>query len=92
MTSSDIEISELKNTVKDLRTENQTLRANQKNLVMRNSILYHRLDLPVERTRLHDEVVILQAKIDALMIEYCYDDMSSTQLANWKANQRKVNE
>lgn len=30
----------------------------------------------------------LQAKIDALMLEFCPDDMTKEQLANWEAHQR----
>lgn len=33
----------------------------------------------------------LQAKIDALMFEYCPDDMTAAQLIEWASRQRKVN-
>lgn len=32
----------------------------------------------------------LEAKIDALMLEYCPDEMSAEQKANWAAHQRPV--
>jgi len=39
---------------------------------------------------LHNSTKTLQAKIDALMLEYCPDEMTPEQLANWGANQRPV--
>ena len=34
------------------------------------------------------EVAEKQAKIDALMLEYCPDDMTTEQIANWERHQR----
>ena len=36
------------------------------------------------------EVAALQARIDALMLEYCPDEMTPEQVANWAKHQRKV--
>lgn len=33
----------------------------------------------------------LQAKIDALMFEYCPDEMTAAQLVEWASHQKKVN-
>ena len=32
----------------------------------------------------------LQAKIDALMLEYCPDDMTEEQMKNWEKHQKPV--
>lgn len=39
-----------------------------------------------------DEVERQQAKIDALMLEYCQDEMTKEQFANWESHQRIVKE
>lgn len=38
--------------------------------------------------RLRAEIDAKQAKIDALMLEYCPDEMTPGQLANWSRHQR----
>lgn len=38
------------------------------------------------------ENTALQAQIDRLMLEYCPDEMTSEQMANWIAHQRAVEE
>lgn len=40
-----------------------------------------------ERDKLQAEVAAQQAKIDALMIEYCHEEMTGEQLANWSKHQ-----
>jgi hypothetical protein len=40
--------------------------------------------------RLRTEVAAKQARIDALMLEFCPQDMTPGQLANWEMHQRKV--
>ena len=37
--------------------------------------------------RMHEELEARQAKIDALMLEYCPDDMTEEQVNRWEANQ-----
>jgi len=41
-----------------------------------------------EITRLRAEVEAKQARIDALMLEHCPDEMTQEQTDNWKAHQR----
>jgi hypothetical protein len=41
----------------------------------------------VEKVESHNQT--LQAKIDALMLEYCPQDMSVEQIVNWSNHQRK---
>jgi len=36
------------------------------------------------------EIDSLQAKIDSLMLEYCPDEMTEDQIANWGKHQRAV--
>ncbi len=38
------------------------------------------------------EVNALQAKIDALMLEYCPEEMTKEQLDNWASHQKAVRE
>lgn len=40
--------------------------------------------------RQQDKIAALEAKIDALMLEYCPDEMTKEQLGNWAAHQRPV--
>jgi hypothetical protein len=42
-----------------------------------------------ELRRLHKHTEALQATIDALMLEYCPQDMSVEQIVNWSNHQRK---
>lgn len=42
--------------------------------------------------RLNTENAYLQAKIDALMHEYCPEEMTAEQLANWAKHQKPVEE
>ena len=48
---------------------------------------YRRLEF---NAQLQKEIESLQAKIDALMLEYCPDEMSQDQVETWKLSQRKV--
>lgn len=41
-----------------------------------------------EIDRLRAEVEAKQARIDALMLEHCPDEMTQEQTDNWKAHQR----
>lgn len=55
----------------------------------------NRLDDEVKRGvqlwRVKDnKVKELQARIDALMLEFCPDDMTNEQLSNWATNQARV--
>lgn len=53
-------------------------------------------ETPYHRDQLHrdaaDEIERLQARIDALMLEHCPDEMTQEQLANWAACQRPCSE
>jgi hypothetical protein len=40
--------------------------------------------------RVFEENEKLQAKIDALMLEYCPEEMTQEQLANWAAHQETI--
>lgn len=44
--------------------------------------------------RAHDQHKLdaLQAKIDALMLEFCPDEMTAEQVEEWKSHQKKVEE
>lgn len=44
----------------------------------------------VENDQLKRDNAALQAKIDALMLEYCPDEMTQAQLDNWAAHQKAV--
>ena len=50
-------------------------------------IQQHAIDVDFART-LEEECALLQARIDSLMLEYCPDEMTPEQRANWEANQR----
>lgn len=39
---------------------------------------------------MHNTILQQQAKIDALMLEYCPDDMTIEQIANWANNQKLI--
>lgn len=41
-----------------------------------------------ENERLRTQVDVLQAKVDALMLEFCPDEMSEAQLENWARHQQ----
>lgn len=43
-----------------------------------------------EKSQLQRENASLQAKLDSLMLEYCPEEMSQEQIANWGKNQRRV--
>lgn len=45
-------------------------------------------NLLADNERLRNETGYLQAKIDSLMLEYCPEDMTKEQVAEWERNQR----
>ena len=45
-------------------------------------------DYEQEIAALHKTIDAQQARIDALMLEYCPDEMTPEQLATWQASQR----
>ena len=45
-----------------------------------------------ERDELSTKLAAAQARIDELMLEFCPDEMTPEQLANWAAHQRAVPE
>jgi hypothetical protein len=51
-----------------------------------------RADLREENERLCAQVDALQARMDALMLEFCPDEMTKTQLENWARHQRPASD
>ena len=45
-----------------------------------------------EIAALHKTIAAQQARIDALMLEYCHDEMTTEQLAAWQTSQRHSNQ
>lgn len=43
--------------------------------------------LEAENARLKEQLAAAQAKIDSLMLEYCPEEMTSEQMAEWAAHQ-----
>lgn len=57
-------------------------------LAARNSELQYRLvSAESAATLFRDRAEAAEAKVDALMIEYCPDEMTQAQLKNWALNQ-----
>lgn len=44
-------------------------------------------DYLVRNIRLQEELAELKAKIYALMLEYCQEEMTTEQMTNWEAHQ-----
>lgn len=40
--------------------------------------------------KLRSEIASMQAKIDALMLEYCPDEMTKEQMDNWEKHQKVI--
>ena len=45
-----------------------------------------------QRDQLRQQLAVKQAEVDALMLEYCPNEMSQEQLDNWAAHQRPAKE
>ena len=45
-----------------------------------------------EIERLRGELAATEAKIDALMLEYCHDEMTEEQVQRWANNQRMLSD
>ena len=71
-------------------------KANHADMVQRCAALSQRPDLPVDRlpaiAKYEAMLNALQAQVDRLMIEYCPDEMSAEQIANWERHQQAVRE
>lgn len=73
----------------DLREENERLRATNKNA--RDAIqagITINVELQAEVERLRTQVAALQARVDALMLEFCPDEMTEEQKETWARHQR----
>lgn len=47
-------------------------------------------EIEAQNARLREDVEAKQAEIDLLMLEFCPDEMTPEQLANWASHQRAV--
>lgn len=73
----------------DLREENERLRTTNKNA--RDAIqagITINVELQAEVERLCAQVAALQARVDALMLEFCPDEMTEEQKETWARHQR----
>ena len=57
---------------------------------LKNQVLIRGTDSPFGKIAFDalSEINSLQAKIDALMLEYCPDEMTKVQMDNWECHQR----
>ena len=75
----------------DLREENERLSTTNKNA--RDAIqagIAINVELQAEVERLRAQVAALQARVDALMLEFCPDEMTEEQKETWARHQRPV--
>lgn len=56
-------IIKLKEYVSNLIAENKQLKANHSDMVMRNKVLTQRPDIPIERTKVHEDIANLQQEV-----------------------------
>lgn len=86
-------------TIQTLQAERDHWKANHADMVKRAALLSQRDDLPVDRLPAYREMEALQktiqakqAEIDRLMLEFCPDEMTPEQMAEWERHQRGVPE
>lgn len=92
-------LSAINMAVEKLIAEREHWKANHADIVKRAALLSQRDDLPVDRLPAYREMEALQktvqakqAEIDRLMLEFCPDEMTPEQMADWERHQRGVPE
>lgn len=91
------ELDELRARAEKAEAERDHWKANHADMVKRAALWSQRPDLPVDRIPAFLEMAILQrkvramqAEIDRLMLEFCPNEMTKRQMAEWEACQRLV--